>query len=292
MQEIAIILSSFAGVATAAAIRKLPKNKGKIVTIGANSSVKNQIHSLRIEKDILTKTISRLYQHEAGLTQIQRDRLLSRYQHQLGIILAKIEKLEEASKHPDLGPVGDGLITLMDQKLSQLDQRLYELSSKISVASVQAPQMKTKKTEQVSEEIEEIKEKPIEKVKEIVKEIPKQIQHEEKPKALEITTLTELPSKIPKFPLFEEVPKKQEDKIEILQSSVAQTFEKPKPEVKTESEAKLDQVVQEIVHPQEEKPDFKPTLPDEENIDDDDDLDKIKGEIMKTLSKLEQAEVE
>ena len=291
MQEIAIILSSFAGVATAAAIRKLPKSKGKMVTIGANTSVKNQIHSLRIEKDILTKTISRLYQHEAGLSQIQRDRLLSRYQHQLGIILAKIEKLEEASKHPDLGPVGDGLITLMDQKLSQLDQRLFELSSKISVASVQAPQTKIKKTE-ISKEIEENKEKPIATLKEIVKEIPKQVQHEEKPKALEITTLTELPTKIPKFPLFEEVPKKQEDKIEILQSSVAHTIEKPKPEVKPESEAKLDQVVQEIVHPQEEKPDFKPNLPEEENIDDDDDLDKIKGEIMKTLSKLEQAEVE
>jgi hypothetical protein len=44
----------------------------------------------------------------------------------------------------------------------------------------------------------------------------------------------------------------------------------------------------------EHKP--KPTikLPDEENIEDDDedDLDRIKGEIMKTLSKLEQAEVE
>ena len=39
----------------------------------------------------------------------------------------------------------------------------------------------------------------------------------------------------------------------------------------------------------------KPTaiLPDEENEEDDgDDLDKIKGEIMKTLSKLEEAEVE
>ena len=47
-------------------------------------------------------------------------------------ILAKLEKLEQASNHPDLGPVGDGLISLMDQKLSKLDDRLYDLSSKIS----------------------------------------------------------------------------------------------------------------------------------------------------------------
>jgi len=33
-------------------------------------------------------------------------------------------------------------------------------------------------------------------------------------------------------------------------------------------------------------------LPDEEKIEDEDDLIKIKGEIMKALSRLEQAEVE
>ena len=45
--------------------------------------------------------------------------------------------------------------------------------------------------------------------------------------------------------------------------------------------------------PEETKP--KPTvrLPEEEKLDDDeDDIEKIKVEIMKTLSKLEQAEVE
>ena len=52
-------------------------------------------------------------------------------------MITRIEKLENASKHPDLGPLGDGLITLMDQKLSQLDQRLYELTSKIQTAQSQ-----------------------------------------------------------------------------------------------------------------------------------------------------------
>ena len=49
------------------------------------------------------------------------------------MIIARIEKLETVSKHPDLGPLGEGLITLMDQKLSHLDQRLYELTTKIEV---------------------------------------------------------------------------------------------------------------------------------------------------------------
>ena len=98
--------------------------------IGANSHIQNQLHTLEIEKDILTKTISRLYDDDSGLSKIQRDRLLLRYQHQLGVIIARIEKLQIVSKHPDLGPLGEGLITLMDQKLSQLDQKLLDFSNK------------------------------------------------------------------------------------------------------------------------------------------------------------------
>ena len=305
MQEIALFLSSVAGIATAAAIRRFPKNNKVMSTIGANSHIKNQIHSLGIEKDILTKTISRLYQHDSGLSKIQRDRLLVRYQHQLGIVLAKMEKLEAASKHPDLGPVGDGLITLMDQKLSHLDQRLYEISSKLTVASVETEEPKQKSSEVVKKPKEQGKiQTTLQTPKEPTKEI-KIIPAESlppKPRAVEITTLTELPAKISEFPLIDEKQKstqmdivqkieqpqkKLDEKIEILQSSISSTnFDKP--------EVKIDVPKQETpVEFVENKP--KPTikLPEEEKIDDDDDdLDKIKGEIMKTLSKLEQAEVE
>ena len=96
-------------------------------------------------RDLAMKVLkARLYQHEVGVSKIQRDRLLIRYQQQLGVVLAKIEKMEAVSKHPDLGPLGDGLITLMDQKLSQLDKRLYELSSKINVVNTQNEEIKSK----------------------------------------------------------------------------------------------------------------------------------------------------
>lgn len=92
MQEIVLILSSFAGVATAAALRKMPRGKKPILTLAANSQIKSQINSLNIEKEILSRTISRLYQNQSGLSKIQQDRLLIRYQHQHGIVLAKMEK--------------------------------------------------------------------------------------------------------------------------------------------------------------------------------------------------------
>ncbi len=252
MQEIVLFLSSIAGACTAVAVKKFPKNKVEVGTIGANSQIKNQINSLRLEKEILTKTITRLYQNDAGLNKIQRDKLLLRYQHQLGIILAKIEKLKMASKHPDLGPVGEGLITLMDQKLSQLDKRLYELSSKITIANSQTPEVKT---EVITQKEEIKKEKPVTELQ----EKPIQIKRtEEKPRqkviiptiqaasqlpiSVELTTLTEISNKHSEFPFIEQKPLQQ--KSEIVEKIVKQHEKAPekveinqtmlKPEVKPE----------------------------------------------------------
>jgi hypothetical protein len=309
MQEIAIILSSLAGVATAAAARKMPRNKTQLLSLGASSHIKSQINSLKIEKDILTKTISRLYQTDSDFPKIQRDKLLLKYQHQLGIVLARLEKLEAASHHPDLGPVGDGLITLMDQKLSKLDDRLYELSSKI--ATVTIPEIKK---EQVVENKPESKpsrkvfnfEKPEE-----VKLEPIVIPQSGSRQLFELTTLTRFSNREPKFPLFEKsidtkeqiiqeiinpketireiVQPKIEDKIEIIQATIA------KPEIKLETKPDINKEVAKITEhkalPEPKK--ITPTVLDDDfDEDNSDDLDKIKGEIMKVLSKIEQAEVE
>lgn len=314
MQEIAIILSSLAGVATAAAVRKVPRNKTQLLSLGASSQIKSQIRTLSIEKDILTKTISRLYQADSEYSKIQRDKLLLKYQHQLGIVLARLEKLEQASQHPDLGPVGDGLITLMDQKLSKLDDRLYELSSKISTAEITVPEIKQQTKQEIKQEVnvesksknkadgKSIKEvfnfeKPIQTHETIVIPPPRQRQ------SFELTTLTRLTRKEPKFPLFENpVEQKQEtikeivqpkpkieDKIEIIQSVVA------KPEIKSETKPDLVKEVAKITEHKalpEPQTKSKTTRIDDDFDDDSDDLDKIKGEIMNVLSKLDQAEVE
>ena len=202
MQEIVLILSSLAGVATAAAVRKMPRDKNQLLSLGASSHIKSQITSLKIEKDILTKTISRLYQAESEFSKIQKDKLLLKYQHQLGIVLAKLEKLEQASNHPDLGPVGDGLITLMDQKLSKLDDRLYELSSKMSTSKVETPKVKVPQVKQeTKQKISDVFnfDKPKES-----KIAPIEIPPTKSRQSFELTTLTNVSRKETKFPLFEE----------------------------------------------------------------------------------------
>ena len=315
MQEIALILSSLAGVATAVAVRKMPRDKNQLLTMGASSHIKNQINLLKIEKDILTKTISRLYQSENEFSKIQKNKLLLKYQHQLGIILAKLEKLQQASNHPDLGPVGDGLITLMDQKLSKLDDRLYELSTKISNSKIQTPEIKQEKEEikkQISKSIKDTFnfEKPKEgKINPITIPPTKPMQ------SFELTTLTNISKTEPKFPLFEKkeivkpVPQpkiiqtelikpkeeivkeitqpkpKVEDKVEIIQSITPKPTFENKPDLNKEV-AKITE------HKALPEPEQKVSTIDNDFDDDTDDLDKIKGDIMRVLSKLDQAEVE
>jgi len=315
MQEIVILLSSLAGVATAVAVRKTPRHKTQLLSIGASSHIKSQINSLKIEKDILTKTISRLYQYDSDLSKIQRDKLLLKYQHQLGIILAKLEKLEDASKHPDLGPVGDGLIALMDQKLSKLDDRLYEISSKLATANVSIPEIKKEKTSVIPKpepkQESQIENKPKSSTFSFEKPNPTISEQVAIPttksrQSFELTTLTNFSKSEPKFPLFkkqiqikEEIVKeiiepkpKIQEKIEIV-NTISSVY----PAVKFETKPDLTKEVEKITkfkalpEPRREQP--KPTVNLDDDFDDDsDDLDKIKGEIMKVLSKIEQAEVE
>jgi hypothetical protein len=315
MQEIVILLSSLAGVATAVAVRKTPRHKTQLLSIGASSHIKSQINSLKIEKDILTKTISRLYQYDSDLSKIQRDKLLLKYQHQLGIILAKLEKLEDASKHPDLGPVGDGLIALMDQKLSKLDDRLYEISSKLATANVSIPEIKKDKTSVIPKpepkQESQIENKPksstfsFEKPDPIISE-QVAIPTTKSRQSFELTTLTNFSKTEPKFSLFKkQIQIKDEIVKEIIEPKpkiqekieIVNTISSVYPAVKFETKPDLTKEVKKITkfkalpEPRREQP--KPTVNLDDDFDDDsDDLDKIKGEIMKVLSKIEQAEVE
>lgn len=324
MEEIALVFSSLAGACTAVALDKIPKRKYK-QTVTVSSAVEDQLHSLKIEKEILAKTITRLHHEESNVSMVQRDKLLIRYQHQLGATIAKIEKLETASKYPDLGPIGDSLVTLMDNKLSKLDQRLHEISSKMSVNTVQPtvqtivqPTAQVKQQEQPKQIVQE---KPrIEKIEPKVEykqerieiqeekipapmppiEIPVQARH----RSIELSTLTEIPSRMPEFPSeITRLPEVHVEPAKIIAEPVKETLEisqpiipvEPTPLVPKEEIVTIEAPKPEVVAQVEKKAQL-PTpikIPEEEKIEDDDkDLDKIKSEIMKALSKLEQVEVE
>jgi len=320
MEEVALVLSSLAGACTAVALDKIPRHKYNKQAIKVNSGIERQLQSLKIEKEILAKTITRLHQEGSNLSKVQRDKLLIRYQHQLGTTIVKLEKLESASKYPDLGPIGDSLITLMDNKLSSLDQRLHEISSKISVGTIQSvkePMISSQQT-QVIKQQEQSKQIVQEKSRLEKLEIKTEIQKEEvqtpiptieipipdRHRSVELSTLTEIPSKMPKFPpelikpaqtqvetkkITDEPPK------ESLESPQSIIPLEPSPLMPTEGLLSIEGSKPESMEQVEKKIQIPVPIriPEEEKIDDDDkDLDKIKTEIMKALSKLEQVEVE
>jgi hypothetical protein len=303
MQELVLVLGSVAGACTAVAIDKIPRRKQEKFVVRANPVIKNQIQSLEIEKDILTKTISRLYQNESELSKIQRDKLLLRYQNQLGLVIARIEKLEAASKHPDIGPLGDGLVTLMDQKLSQLDTRLREISSKISATTIITQMKQPEAIKPVAEkpEIRKVAPKIEPQNEKIYSPIPEpEIPNTEHRRSVELITLTEIPNKVPEFPLKLTQLNPVEANPVVLQKQIKDEIiakdhieiEKPKIREVEQIEIPKSESIQPTV---ERKIQIPPVvkIPEEEKLEDDDkDIDKIKNEIMKALSKLEQVEVE
>lgn len=127
-----LFLSVVAGAATAAAATKINSMRApRIPTVGANSRLNSEIDTLDAQKRILEKSIARLYSDGVGLSIAKRDALLARYQEQLASVGAHMSRLVEASRHPDLGSLGDGLAALMDQKLSGIEDQFGKLYAKL-----------------------------------------------------------------------------------------------------------------------------------------------------------------
>ena len=274
---------------------------------------KTEINSLIMERDILTKTIFRVYQQDSQLTKIQRDKLLIRYQHQLGVVVAQIEQLGNSMKHTDVNPLDEGMFVAMDQKMSRMEEKLREISSQISPSN--------KETEKPRRKLAKILSK-----KGRTKSVHSQNNIlQSKSKSLEIITLTQIPSKIPEF--FRRKLNHKDAKIEEIEPVPNQKI------VKTLENAGEVKVAQSNIceHPNCENPKFsnkhcsvhtnsyvkKPSdeekgasiLDSEEgkkleqeiktddvildnNPDNDDDMSKVVGDIEKALSNLSQAEVE
>ncbi|MGI0059751.1 MAG: hypothetical protein ACREBJ_08270, partial [Nitrosotalea sp.] len=219
------------------------------------------------------------------------------------------------SKYPDLGPIGDSLISLMDNKLSQLDQRLHEISSKITVNTVTQPKQAERTVETILEnpqikkiepkiEIQkeriEVQEEKIIKSERTPEWLPPiEVPTYEKHRTVELSTLTEITNKIPQFPADLIRPIQVEPQIpQVITEPII--VEEPiisQPSIQNIPEEILSEISKpELIQQEQERKIQLPAaikIPEEEKMEDDDkDLDKIKSEIMKALSKLEQVEVE
>ena len=169
-------------------------------------SFRNEANSLIIERDILTKTIFRVYQKDSNLTKIQRDKLLTRYQHQLAVVVTKIEEIGKAMRHTGTNPLDEGLFAAMEQKLSRIDERLQEMSSKITPSN--------KRTER---QIQKNTQPSVQKNKKKSAYISDMKLTSNNHLPLEITTLTQVPNELPEF--FRRKSKPSVSKIQHMESN-------------------------------------------------------------------------
>ena len=277
-------------------------------------STKNEANSLIIERDILTKTIFRVYQQDSNLTKIQRDKLLTRYQYQLGVVVTKIEELGNAMRNTGTNHSDEGLFATMEQKLSRIDERLQEMSSKITPSNKRA-ERQTQRNAQSS-----------------VQKNKKKFTYTSDVKLgsnnygpLEITTLTQIPNGLPEFfkkKLKPSIPKTQHvepsdnekvveivenvSEIKVTHSNVCEYPDCTNPKfsnkhcsVHTDPNAKESITSEKKVvlsglevekMPQAEIDDG---LPDDSNLEDDDvDISALTKKMNESLDKLDQAEVE
>jgi len=171
---------------------------------------KNEINTLVLEHDILTKTIFRLYRQDSHLTKIQRDKLLTRNQYQLGIITAKIKKLEEIITNKDANTLEERLVSVIEQRFSNMDKKIQAALDSKNSSQIQHPEQKSTKSRK--EEYSWLGRKA-KNAHSLGLELSS---HKHKP--LEITTLSEVPSKIPEF--FQSNFKPPKLKVENIQSTV------------------------------------------------------------------------
>jgi hypothetical protein len=277
-------------------------------------STKNEANSLIIERDILTKTIFRVYQRDSNLTKIQRDKLLTRYQHQLGVVVTKIEELGNAMRNTGTNHSDEGLFATMEQKLSRIDERLQEMSSKITPSNKRADQQTQMN---VQSSVQKNKKKFT-----YTSDVKLGSNNYE---PLEITTLTQIPNGLPEFfkkklkpsiPKIQHVEPNDNEKVVKIVENVSEVkvthynvcehpdctnpkFSNKHCSVHTDPNAKESITSEKKVvlsglevekMPQAEIDDG---LPDDSNLEDDDvDISALTKKMNESLDKLDQAEVE
>ena len=276
-------------------------------------STRNEANSLIIERDILTKTIFRVYQQGSNLTKIQRDKLLTRYQHQLGVVVSKIEELGNAMRNTGTNHSDEGLFAAMEQKLSRIDERLQEMSTKITPSNKRAERQIQKNTPSVQKN----KKKPT-----YTSDVKPGLNNYG---PLEITTLTQIPNRLPDFfkkkfkasiPKTQHVEPSDNEKVVKIVENVSEvkvthsnvcdhpdctnpkfsnkhcsvhTDPNAKESITSEKKVVLSGLEVEKV-PQAEIDDG---LPDDSNLEDDDvDISALTKKMNESLDKLDQAEVE
>ena len=129
--EFAIVAgSSLAGAISAAFIermsrlRRIDKRQPKLT-----SAARSELLSLLFEKNLASEAITRVYEasQQSRIDRLDRDRLLLRYKDKLDSLNQRIAHLQPLADYADLKELRNNLVSLIENKISVLDQKLLAI---------------------------------------------------------------------------------------------------------------------------------------------------------------------
>lgn len=129
--EIAIIAgSSVAGAISAAFIERLSRKGGKKQP-RSTGVARAELLSLLFEKNLSAEAITRVYEasQEGRIDRLERDRLLLKYKQQLDSLNQRIAHLQPVVDFADMTEMRNNLVSLLENKISALDQKLLDMKS-------------------------------------------------------------------------------------------------------------------------------------------------------------------
>jgi hypothetical protein len=101
------------------------------------STTKAELQSLLFEKSLLSQSITRVYEasYEGKIDSIERDRLLLKYKQQLDSYDKKIADLQSVVDITELVDMRNGLVSLLEGRITAIDQKLAEISNKYGIST-------------------------------------------------------------------------------------------------------------------------------------------------------------
>ena len=138
--EIALIAgTSVAGAISAAFIEKLSRKGGRKQP-RQSGAARAELLSLLFEKNLAAEAITRVYEasQEGRIDRLERDRLLLKYKQQLDSLNGRIAVLQPAADFADMTELRNNLVSLLENKISALDQKLLEMKSGVPPDAVDA----------------------------------------------------------------------------------------------------------------------------------------------------------
>ena len=149
-------------------------------------TTKEELQSLQFEKSLLSQSITRVYEasYEGKIDLIERDRLLLKYKQQLDSYNKKIEDLQSLVDISELADMRNGLVSLLEGRITAIDHKLAEISNKYGISTsdiiIDSPKSGNKKSIIDSAREEMVKEKENKKKEDQKENVDDEEEEEEK----------------------------------------------------------------------------------------------------------------